>query len=374
MFPLSKGRVSRQAHVGLPDGTFEEEHGREAFDGRATHLYRTHPPTAWIEIHGALQSRAYDLNGLKTDDLTDAGGSWRRILHNDDVAIFVSRRTEAMPYFVRDADGDLCYFVHHGSGLLETDYGPLRYRDGDFLVLPKGTTHRMVPDGGETFLYVVEGRGEYRPAGQGDPRAPRAVRPRRDRDPRTRPARRGRGVRGPGQAGRRVHVAHLPVPSARRGGVAGRPLPPAHQPRRTSGRSCRPATTSRRRCTRCSRARGSRSAVRAAADRDRRPDGAPGPVLPLEHRQGRGALLPPGRVLLAGRDRRGVHHPPPTGAAPRAAGAAFEAGKTKEFADEYAVMVEADLPFERDDGLAAVEIEGYATSWARGLGLLDEQA
>ena len=42
MFPLSKGQVAKQAHVGLPDGTYEEEHGREAFDGRASHLYRTH--------------------------------------------------------------------------------------------------------------------------------------------------------------------------------------------------------------------------------------------------------------------------------------------------------------------------------------------
>src|SRR3989442_5101345 len=34
----------------------------------------------------------------------------------------------------------------------------------------------------------------------------------------------------------------------------------------------------------------------------------------LEHRQGRGPLLPPGPVLLAGGDRRGVHHPSPAGA------------------------------------------------------------
>jgi hypothetical protein len=33
-------------------------------------------------------------------------------------------------------------------------------------------------------------------------------------------------------------------------------------------------------------------------------------------------------------------------------------------------MVEADLPFERDPALAAVEVEGYATSWAKGLGLI----
>jgi len=31
MFPLIKGRVTRQAHVALPDGTHEEEHARRAF-------------------------------------------------------------------------------------------------------------------------------------------------------------------------------------------------------------------------------------------------------------------------------------------------------------------------------------------------------
>ena len=33
-------------------------------------------------------------------------------------------------------------------------------------------------------------------------------------------------------------------------------------------------------------------------------------------------------------------------------------------------MVEADQPFERDESLAGVEVEGYATSWAKGLGLI----
>src|SRR3989442_5845782 len=158
MFPLSKGRVTRQAHVGLPEGTFEEEHGREAFEGRASHLYRTHPPTAWIRIEGTLKPRAYDLNGLKVgeDDLDyrvdldsgevvfgngvagarpqvasqrirgayneGAGAGWQRILFNDDLAIYVSRRTQATPYYLRDADGDLCYFVHPRSRLLETEY------------------------------------------------------------------------------------------------------------------------------------------------------------------------------------------------------------------------------------------------------------
>ena len=50
--------------------------------------------------------------------------------------------------------------------------------------------------------------------------------------------------------------------------------------------------------------------------------------------------------------------------------AALEAAKTKEFHDEYAVMVEAERPLTLADALLASEVEGYATSWARGLGLV----
>ena len=36
-----KGKTTNQAHVGLPAGTFEEEHGRKGFYGKSAHLYRT---------------------------------------------------------------------------------------------------------------------------------------------------------------------------------------------------------------------------------------------------------------------------------------------------------------------------------------------
>jgi len=159
----SKGTVARQAHVGVPEGTYEEEHGRETFFGRSSHLYRTHPPTAWVRLDGPVRPRAFDLNQLKPDDLTDAAGDWLLVAGNDDVRLFLSRRSEAAPWFLRDADGDLCYFVHRGEGVLETDYGPLRYRPGDYLVLPKGTTHRLVPDEASTdgFFFVIEGTGEF---------------------------------------------------------------------------------------------------------------------------------------------------------------------------------------------------------------------
>lgn len=158
---FSKGKVTKQAHVGIPEGTYEEEHGRETFFGRASHLYRAHPPTAWTRIDGPLQPRALDLNGIKPGDQLEEDGFWALVAGNEDVRLYVSRRSGPMPYFLRDADGDVCYFVHRGTGTIETDYGPLTYKVGDYVVIPKGTTHRVVPDTDENFLYVIEGSGEF---------------------------------------------------------------------------------------------------------------------------------------------------------------------------------------------------------------------
>ena len=60
--------------------------------------------------------------------------------------MLLSRRSEPMPFFVRYVDGDLLIFVHQGAGLLETEFGPLRYRAGDWVYVPKACTFRQVPD------------------------------------------------------------------------------------------------------------------------------------------------------------------------------------------------------------------------------------
>ena len=73
MYPLKKGKTASQAHVGLPDGTFEEEHGRKGFYGKSAHLYHAHPPTGWIRFEGKLRPHCFDLNQLKPSDLDDAG-------------------------------------------------------------------------------------------------------------------------------------------------------------------------------------------------------------------------------------------------------------------------------------------------------------
>jgi homogentisate 1,2-dioxygenase len=371
MFPLSKGKVAKQAHVALPDGTFEEEHGREAFDGRASHLYRAHPPTAWVRIDGDLTPRAYDLNGLKTPDQSDPEDTWQRILWNEDVAIYVSRPSGEPSHYLRDADGDVCYFVHRGRGLLETDYGPLRFRDGDYLIVPKGTTHRLLPDGDDTFLYVIEGRGEYRLPDKGilgkhalfDP----GVLETPDPEPHQEDGEFVVWVKRDHRYTTLVYPFHPLDVVGWQGDLC---------PIRLNVEDFRPVVSPRYHVP---------PSVHVTWDSEGFEIGtfAPRPTetgdpdalrVPFFH-----SNIDRDEVLFYHRgqffSRAGIgeafitHHPQGLHHGPQAA--AIEASKTKEFADEYAIMVETEKPLQSEDALGTVEIEGYATSWARGLGLID---
>jgi homogentisate 1,2-dioxygenase len=159
-----RGLHTRQAHVALPEGTVEEEHGRRGFYGRATHLYRLNAPTRWSDISGPLRPHAFDLNALpEPGDERDLPVD---ILVNDDVRLGVWIRHSAMPFFFREADGDLTLFVHRGSGTVETDFGPLAYRGGDYVVLPRGTTFRLVPTD-PTWMLTIQTTAEVEPPDRG---------------------------------------------------------------------------------------------------------------------------------------------------------------------------------------------------------------
>jgi homogentisate 1,2-dioxygenase len=64
-----------------------------------------------------------------------------------------------MSIFARNADGDEVRFVHQGQGTVETDYGDLAYRKGDYIVIPRGTTYRWLAETPSTF-FVIESATE----------------------------------------------------------------------------------------------------------------------------------------------------------------------------------------------------------------------
>ena len=140
-FPRVEGVATRQAHVGVPDGTYEREMSKEGFYGPATQIYHRHPPTGWLTWEGPLRPRAFNLNKL--------GGTvaspWEapEVLTNAHVKLRYWRLTGAMDHLVRNGDGDQLIFVHEGAGHLFCDFGHLGFRDGDYVMLPRGTMWRL---------------------------------------------------------------------------------------------------------------------------------------------------------------------------------------------------------------------------------------
>ncbi len=170
------GQIPHKRHTQFrqPDGSLyhEELMGIRGFSGDKSLLYHLRPPTAVeriergcpVEIRlaepGPVRHRL--LLTAKVEEGGDAVGGRVPLLANTDVCLSVVRPDRPMPYWYRYAHGDEAIFVHEGTGVLETQFGTLRYRPGDYLVIPTGVIWRILPD--ETVcqrMMVVESSGGH---------------------------------------------------------------------------------------------------------------------------------------------------------------------------------------------------------------------
>jgi homogentisate 1,2-dioxygenase len=159
-FPIVRGKASPQAHADLPQGSFEREVGAEGFSGPSSHFYHRYPPTAWSEWSGPLRPRAFDLTKLAGV----AHSPWEatEVAANSSVRIRQWRCDVAMDHLARNADGDELLFVHAGCGDLYCDYGHLSFRDGDYILLPRGTMWRLEPREPSVLLLIEATGDRYR--------------------------------------------------------------------------------------------------------------------------------------------------------------------------------------------------------------------
>lgn len=161
MIPYIKGLAATQAHVAVPPGTVEEEYARNGFSGRYAHLYRTQPPVEWVKIDGPLRPQAYDFRETFNQPAGDYMAGRKPYLQNKDVHIYFCVFNGEMNYFFRNADGDELFFIHEGEGIIETDFGPLSYTRGDYILVPRGTVYRFKTQTASQFL-LVESFSEVR--------------------------------------------------------------------------------------------------------------------------------------------------------------------------------------------------------------------
>ena len=154
------GEIPHKRHTQFrqPDGSLyhEELMGLRGFSGSKSLLYHLRPPTQVSRIAGScpvelpyadqgpLRHRLLHTAALPAEG--DAVQGRLPLMGNQDVVLAMVRPTEPMSYWYRYAHGDEVFFVHEGSGTVETQFGSLPYGPGDYLVIPTGVVWRLLPD------------------------------------------------------------------------------------------------------------------------------------------------------------------------------------------------------------------------------------
>lgn len=84
------------------------------------------------------------------------------LLANNDVILGVSRASQSMDYFYRNAQAYETWYVHEGTGTLKSQFGNLDFRAGDYIVIPFGTTWQMQVNG-EVRFFTIENPSQIEP-------------------------------------------------------------------------------------------------------------------------------------------------------------------------------------------------------------------
>jgi homogentisate 1,2-dioxygenase len=172
------GRIPKKRHIAFrrPDGGLyaEELMGHEGFTGTSSLLYRVAPPTTVVRASRIREERlvadpdtSLRHRHFRTARIA-AGGSPTvdrvPLLFNADIAMWYVAPDRDDAHFWRNSQGDEVVYVAEGQGVLESPFGELPVRPGDYVVIHRNITHRWRLDhaAGPVKLLVMESRGHVR--------------------------------------------------------------------------------------------------------------------------------------------------------------------------------------------------------------------
>ncbi len=171
------GEIPHKRHTQFrkPNGDLyrEEVMGLEGFSGIQSILYHHFLPPRVLKTEflgatkpqyvdfGAIRHRAFSTINIQAGG--DAVSARRVLMGNNDVTLGISRPTQSMDYFYRNAQAYEVWFVHEGRGVLRSQFGRLPFEPGDYIVIPFGTTWQMVLDEAEARFFVIESPSQIAP-------------------------------------------------------------------------------------------------------------------------------------------------------------------------------------------------------------------
>ena len=169
------GEIPHKRHTQFrqPDGTLYKEElvSSKGFSGIYSNLYHINAPTRVTSIgepvkYGAkiAEDNPLKQTHLQTNQVGVTGTDWlsarRVLLKNKDVSMALCNpSSRSMDYFYKNAEADEVIFVHDGNGWLLSQFGKLRIKSGDYVVIPRTTIYKLEWDEGPLRLLVIESAG-----------------------------------------------------------------------------------------------------------------------------------------------------------------------------------------------------------------------
>ncbi len=147
--------------------------GHEGFVGTSSLLYHTHPPTTVISARrvGEVLWVADESTSLRHRHFRTAGVSQGGsatvgripLLFNADIGMLYVAPDTIDDHFYRNSQADEVVYVAEGQGVLESVFGDLPYRAGDYVVIHRNILHRWRHDLSAPHKFLVfESRGHVR--------------------------------------------------------------------------------------------------------------------------------------------------------------------------------------------------------------------
>ncbi|NBO37303.1 homogentisate 1,2-dioxygenase [bacterium] len=172
------GAVSEKPHTVFEvEGKMVAEHvfTRDGFSDLYSILYQRRAPTHEVRVDN-YRSKNNDFphnptagnddlkrRHIKTPMLISGGTlleSRKTLFFNDDCTVGIARPNQPCREFFANGDADEMYFVAEGSGVLQTVFGEIDFRAGDYLMIPKGVAYRLQMTA-PLYLFAVEAMKDF---------------------------------------------------------------------------------------------------------------------------------------------------------------------------------------------------------------------
>ena len=169
-FYVQQGNIPAKRHIQHRDHNgnlyYEELVSRQGFSDIYSNVYHIHPPTR-VQRMGAFEpieliptaDKTHRHHHVETFKLS-VGGDWisarKPLFFNSDVVLGTASPTKNGSYIYRNGHADEMIYIQRGAGHLISLYGKMSFREGDYIVIPKGIPYQLnfTSDTGNQFFWV----------------------------------------------------------------------------------------------------------------------------------------------------------------------------------------------------------------------------